>query len=47
MGTWLSKFWHMILSWLSEMGSAHVVDDGLGNRDQALKVQARKGKVSP
>ena len=39
MEKWLSTFWQFISNWLSEMGSAHVADDGMSDRDEALKMQ--------
>jgi hypothetical protein len=35
MRTWLGSYWRILSTWLRDLGSAHVVDDGLGDRDEA------------
>lgn len=47
MNNWLAGWWQMISNWLRDMGAAHVVNDGLGDADEAAKRQARDRKLAP
>ncbi|MDH4438805.1 MAG: hypothetical protein QE284_00240 [Rhizobium sp.] len=44
---WLGDCWQMVSNWLRELGSAHVVDDGLGDADEAARRPARDRKLAP
>ncbi|MBB3944235.1 hypothetical protein GGQ73_000158 [Rhizobium skierniewicense] len=47
MKTWLSKCLQIVSSWMRELGSAHVVDDGLGGPEEAAKRQVHKPALAP
>jgi hypothetical protein len=47
MKPWLSKCLQIVSNWMRELGSAHVVDDGLGGPEEAAKKQVRKPELAP
>jgi hypothetical protein len=44
---WMGDCWQTISNWLRELGSAYVVDDGMGDADEAAKRRAGERKLVP